>query len=108
MPGSLRLAGGQRACSGGGVMKATANETYVSVDIESDGPIPGANSMLSFGAAAFHEGELTNTHTANLHLLSGAVQDPATMAWWRGQGDAYETTRKDLAWPEQAMERFVQ
>lgn len=29
--------------------------TYVSIDIEADGPIPGpgGNSMLSFGAAAF-------------------------------------------------------
>jgi len=26
---------------------------YVSVDIESDGPIPGPHSLLSLGAAAF-------------------------------------------------------
>jgi len=28
-------------------------ECYVSTDIEADGPIPGPNSMLSFGSAAF-------------------------------------------------------
>lgn len=28
-------------------------EIYVSTDIETDGPIPGPNSMLSFGSAAF-------------------------------------------------------
>ncbi len=27
-------------------------ETFVSTDIESDGPIPGANSMLSFARVA--------------------------------------------------------
>ena len=28
-------------------------EIYVSTDIEADGPIPGPNSMLSFGSAAY-------------------------------------------------------
>jgi hypothetical protein len=28
-------------------------EIYVSTDIETDGPIPGEYSMLSFGSAAF-------------------------------------------------------
>ena len=31
---------------------------YVSIDVEADGTIPGQNSMLQFGAAAFSlEGE---------------------------------------------------
>ena len=42
-------------------------EIYISVDIETDGPIPGPNSMLSFGAAAFSDdGKLVDTHSANL------------------------------------------
>jgi len=58
-------------------------ETYVSVDIEADGPIPGDNSMLNFGLAAF---ELDNrepiaTYEANLKPLDGAWQDKDTMAW---------------------------
>jgi len=28
-------------------------EVYVSTDVESDGPIPGPYSMLSFGSAAY-------------------------------------------------------
>ena len=28
-------------------------EIYVSTDVEADGPIPGQNSMLSFGSAAY-------------------------------------------------------
>ena len=31
----------------------SSDECYVSVDIEADGPIPGAHSMLRLGAAAF-------------------------------------------------------
>jgi hypothetical protein len=47
-------------------------EIYVSDDIDTDGPIPGPNSMLSFGAAAFSDdGKLFDTHSAN--LLSGDV-----------------------------------
>jgi hypothetical protein len=29
------------------------SEVYVSTDIETDGPIPGPNSMLSFASAAY-------------------------------------------------------
>jgi hypothetical protein len=30
----------------------SSKEIYVSTDVEVDGPIPGPNSMLSFGSAA--------------------------------------------------------
>jgi len=30
-----------------------SKEIYISTDVETDGPIPGPNSMLSFGSAAF-------------------------------------------------------
>ncbi len=61
-------------------LKKRRKELYFSVDIESDGPIPIRNSMLSFGAAAFTEdGELVGKFTRNLELLPGATQDPKTM-----------------------------
>lgn len=67
-----------------------SREVYVSVDIESDGPIPGDYSMLSLGAAAFDQGgKMLGTFTVNLELLPGAKQDPDTMKWWAGQGTAY-------------------
>ena len=31
----------------------SSNEIFVSTDVEADGPIPGPNSMLSFGSAAY-------------------------------------------------------
>jgi hypothetical protein len=48
-------------------------ETYVSTDIESDGPIPGVNSMLSFASVALDgDGRELATFSANLEPLPGA------------------------------------
>jgi hypothetical protein len=56
---------------------------YVSTDVETDGPIPGGNSLLSFGSAAFRtDGTMVGTYTANLATLPEATADPDTMAWW--------------------------
>ena len=84
-------------------------ETYVSVDVETDGPIPGPHSMLSFGAAAFSErGEMLGTNQANLVLLDGAAPDPATTEFWADNQAAYAETRVNLKTPESALGRFVE
>ena len=50
-------------------------EIYVSTDIETDGPAPGLNSMLSFGSAAFLGNKtLLTTFSANLEILEGAAE----------------------------------
>jgi hypothetical protein len=60
------------------------NEIYVSTEVETDGPIPGVHSMLSFGSAAYlADKTLVSTFTANLEMVSGAEADPRTMEWWR-------------------------
>ncbi|MBS0472523.1 MAG: 3'-5' exoribonuclease [Proteobacteria bacterium] len=82
-------------------------EIFISVDIETDGPIPGPHSMLSFGAAAYVDRKLRDTFTANLELLPGAAPDPETAAWWEKNPEAYVKTRRDLAAPEKAMQDFV-
>ncbi|MEW6211497.1 MAG: exonuclease, partial [Acidobacteriota bacterium] len=42
-------------------------EIYVSTDVETDGPIPGPHSMLSFASAAYTADKLLiSTFTANL------------------------------------------
>ena len=65
-------------------MKPTPPEIYISTDIETDGPIPGPNSMLSFASAAFMPDKtMIGTFSANLHVLPGAAGDPKTMAWWK-------------------------
>ena len=66
-------------------------EIYVSTDIETDGPTPGLNSMLSFGSAAFlADKTLLRTFSANLERLADASADPVTMAWWETQPLAWE------------------
>jgi DNA polymerase III alpha subunit (gram-positive type) len=69
-------------------------EIYVSTDVETDGPIPGPNSMLALASAAFTPaGELVGSFTANLEELPGASGDPKTMAWWKTEPAAWEACR---------------
>lgn len=83
-------------------------EIYISVDIETDGPIPGQNSMLSLGAVALSDrGEEIGTFAINFVELQGAVQDPDTMAWWAKQpGEVVEASRINAQPPLPAMRRF--
>jgi hypothetical protein len=61
-------------------------EIYVSVDVESDGPIPLHNSMLSLDMAAFLPNRtLLGTFEANPATLPGAVVDEETYEWWNQQ-----------------------
>src|SRR5213592_548790 len=83
-------------------------EIYVSTDVETDGPIPGPNSMLSFGSAAYQrDKKLVSTFFANLETLPGATADPKTMAWWQEQPEAWKQCRRDLRPPEVAMRDYL-
>src|SRR5689334_14642333 len=81
---------------------------YVSLDIESDGPVPGQNSMLSLGAAAFHRQThvLIDTFEVNLVQLAGATPNPATMEWWKTQPEAWAVCRAGAVAPFRAMDLF--
>ncbi|HEY7179897.1 MAG TPA: 3'-5' exoribonuclease [Blastocatellia bacterium] len=84
------------------------SEIYVSTDVETDGPIPGVNSMLSFGSAAYMPDKtLIGSFTANLETLPEAVADPKTMAWWETQPGAWEACREELQPPETAMSNYL-
>jgi hypothetical protein len=83
-------------------------EIYISTDIETDGPIPGPNSMLSFGSAAYlPDKTLLSTFSANLETLHDATGDPKTMDWWKSQPAAWEACRQKLQSPETAMKNYV-
>ena len=83
-------------------------EIYVSTDVETDGPIPGPHSMLSFASAAYLPNKtLVGTFAANLKTLPDASGDLETMAWWHSQPDAWNATRTDLQEPVDAMQRYV-
>ena len=86
----------------------SSKEIYVSTDVEADGPIPGPNSMLSFGSAAYTGGkELIGTFSANLETLPGATADPKTAEWWARQPEAWAACRQELEMPEAAMRRYA-
>jgi hypothetical protein len=86
----------------------SADEIYVSTDVETDGPIPGPHSMLSFGSAAYRADKtLVSTFEANLETLPGAAGAPDTMAWWQTQPEAWAACRRDQHPPEQAMRRYL-
>lgn len=83
-------------------------EIYVSTDVETDGPIPGPHSMLSFASAAFlADGTLVGTFSANLETLPGAAGHPDTMAWWERQPAAWTASRQDLRPPAEAMVEYA-
>lgn len=87
---------------------STKPEIYVSTDVEADGPIPGVNSMLSFGSAAYlADKTLISTFTANLEALPGATPNPKTMEWWKGQPGAWQACRENPQPPEQAMKDYL-
>ncbi len=83
-------------------------EIYISTDVEADGPIPGQNSMLSFGSAAYFKNkELVSTFEANLECLEGAKPDPETSKWWSTQTEAWEYCRSNLQEPKSVMQNYV-
>jgi hypothetical protein len=95
-------------------------EIYVSTDIETDGPIPGEYSMLSFGSAAFvrssnlgsaaiSRGARTPIATfyKNLKCLPGAKQDMDTMLWWSQNKEAWDAHRVNTISPNIAMVEYM-
>lgn len=87
--------------------------TYLSVDIEADGPIPGMYSMLSFGAAAFQMDKSPqgwrqiDTFKRNVLPIEGAIQDSSTMEWWATQLAAWKASTDGAIQAEQAMKEFA-
>jgi hypothetical protein len=83
-------------------------ETFVSTDVETDGPLPGINSMLSFGSVALDEaGNELGTFGRNLDTLPGAHGAVETMEWWKTQPEAWAACRSNLVAPERAMQEYV-
>ena len=83
-------------------------ELYISTDVETDGPIPGPHSMLSFGSAAYTaDKRLLATFEANLHPMPEAAGHPDTMAWWQTQPAAWAAHRENLQDPAAAMTAYV-
>src|SRR4029077_21134720 len=62
----------------------------------------------SFASAAFRtDKSIVGTFTANLETLPGSQGDPATMAWWHQQPEAWAAARTHLEDPVIVMPRYV-
>lgn len=83
-------------------------EIYVSVDVETTGPVPGLYSMISLGAAIFNEkGEQLSTFSGNLFELEGASRCRETMEnFWELWPQAWEAATKDAKNPQYVMSAF--
>ena len=80
---------------------------YISVDIETDGPIPGDYSMLSLGAVAYSlDGRELGEFSVNLKPLEGAKQDRETLAWWDTQPEAWKAATEGAIDAPAAMRKF--
>lgn len=83
--------------------------TYVVVDIEADGPVPGLHSMISLGAVAVSlaDGVLTDFEV-NLAPLDGATAHPDTLAWFQREApEAWDYVNRNQVAPGAAMTRFA-
>lgn len=84
------------------------NSTYISIDIEATGPIPGPFSMISLGAAAYDDtGKLLDTFEINFEELPNSARDPDTMQFWARNKEAWEYAMKNPVDPQVATQRFV-
>ena len=82
--------------------------TYCFLDVEVDGPTPGANSMLGLGFAAYDEdGRERDVFEVNLETLEGASGAEESMRWWRAQPEAWVHVRRDAVPPAEGMERCL-
>lgn len=83
-------------------------EIYFITDIETDGPIPAAHSMLSLASVAMNTaGEFVDEFSVNLHALPHATMHPQTAVFWRNEPAAWAACRSDLVEPETAMTDYV-
>lgn len=81
---------------------------YVVTDCEFDGPVPGANSMLSFGSVAMSSsGDVLGEYEVVLEPLQGAERDAGTMAFWRKHPKAWEAATSDPEPTAAGIGRFV-
>jgi hypothetical protein len=83
-------------------------ETYVSTDVETNGPVAGRHSMLSLGSAAYAEDKtLLGTFSVNLETVPGLGADERTTAWWATQPEAWAACRHNPEPPITAMPRYL-
>lgn len=85
-----------------------ASPIFIVTDIESDGPTPLHNSMLSFASVAIEaDGTLHGEFEAQLTQRPDRTTNEQTMAWWATQPEAWAATTANAEAPELVMPRFA-
>jgi DNA polymerase III alpha subunit (gram-positive type) len=87
----------------------STNPTFVVTDIESDGPTPLHNSMLSFASVAIDAaGKRYGEFETVLTPRADRKPNPDTMAWWQTQPEAWAAATTGAEAPETEMPRFAE
>lgn len=82
--------------------------TYIAIDIEANGPIPGPFSMLALGSVAYNSsGEEIGDFNANLLPLDNAAEDPSTMKFWAEHPEVYQQLRRDAQPAQATMMKYL-
>lgn len=92
-------------------------ELYISIDVETDGPAPGINSMLSMAAVAF-DPKADQSKAGNygqvdywyekIRPIPGAAPNKETMEWWANQSEeARIEVQTNRMYADDAMREFV-
>lgn len=80
------------------------NNAYLSFDIESDGPCPSTNSMISIGIFVFNgKGEKITTFQRNIIPHATRKADPVTKKFWDKHPKIVEFMKTDQVSAEQCM-----
>lgn len=89
-------------------MPATNPIGYLSFDVETDGPSPLTNSLLSLGLVLFDKtGREIDSLEVNIRKDTNKIENPVTMAWWREQHEAWEYCHRDPVTAAAAMSRVA-
>lgn len=85
-----------------------ASPIFIVTDIESDGPTPLHNSMLSFASVAIEaDGTRHGEFEAVLTPRADRTRNEQTMAWWATQPEAWTAATTGAEAPDVVMPRFA-
>ncbi|WP_084587706.1 ASCH domain-containing protein [Devosia riboflavina] len=85
-----------------------AKAIFIVTDIESDGPTPLHNSMLSFASVAIEaDGTRHGEFEAVLKPKADRTQNEMTMDWWKTQPEAWKAATEGAEDPAIVMPRFA-
>jgi len=81
---------------------------WFSFDVETDGPGPIYNSMISLGIAVFSDdGHLLDQFEVNIEQREDCEEDPDTMEWWQQNQAAWKYCQQKQVAPLVAMYRVA-